>query len=209
MRFDDINAAMERARYEIIEDDEPYYAEIPEVKGVWATGKNLEECRRNLAAALKLWHLFQRPNSSSYPSIRRGLEAHMTWKDILLNALTTPMFLSVLAFVAKSAVEKWLARNLEKYKVELQSTAFEHQTRFTKLHEQRAAVITELYQRMDRIRQLWEASVRPLRLNVDPEPEQQQNEASRRSLELQEFYFQNKLFLEEELCTAMEDLLPR
>lgn len=130
----------------------------------------------------------------------------MTWKDILLNALTTSMFLSVLAFVAKSAVEKWLARNLEKYKVELQSTAFEHQTRFTKLHEQRAAVITELYQRMDRIRQLWEASVRPLRLNVDPEPEQQQNEASRRSLELQEFYFQNKLFLEEELCTAMEDL---
>ena len=130
----------------------------------------------------------------------------MTWKDILLNALTTSMFLSVLAFVAKRAVEKWLARNLEKYKVELQSAAFEHQTRFTKLHEQRAAVITELYQRMDRIRQLWEASVRPLRLNVDPEPEQQQNEASRRSLELQEFYFQNKLFLEEELCTAMEDL---
>ena len=58
MRFDDINAAMERARYEIIEDDEPYYAEIPEVKGVWATGKTLEECRQNLAAALKLWHLF-------------------------------------------------------------------------------------------------------------------------------------------------------
>ena len=58
MRFDDINAAMERARYEIIEDDEPYYAEIPEVKGVWATGKTLEECRRNLAATLKWWHLF-------------------------------------------------------------------------------------------------------------------------------------------------------
>ncbi len=24
-----INAAMEKARYEIIEDDEPYYAEVP------------------------------------------------------------------------------------------------------------------------------------------------------------------------------------
>ncbi len=56
-----INAAMERARYEIIEDDEPYYAEIPKVKGVWATGKYLEECRRNLAAALKDHVLFSVP----------------------------------------------------------------------------------------------------------------------------------------------------
>ncbi|TAM46806.1 MAG: type II toxin-antitoxin system HicB family antitoxin [Acidobacteria bacterium] len=61
MLFDDINAARECARYEIIEDDEPYYAEIPKVKGVWATGKNLEECRRNLAAALKGHVLFSVP----------------------------------------------------------------------------------------------------------------------------------------------------
>lgn len=64
-----INAAMERARYEIIEDDEPYYAEIPEVKGVWATGKNLEECRRNLAAALEDYVLFSIHRGKRVPSI--------------------------------------------------------------------------------------------------------------------------------------------
>jgi predicted RNase H-like HicB family nuclease len=52
------NAAMERARYRLIEDDEPYYGEIPEVKGVWATGKSPEGCRRNLAAALEDWLLY-------------------------------------------------------------------------------------------------------------------------------------------------------
>ena len=41
-----INAALSHAKYEIIEDTEPYYGEIPELKGVWATGKTLEECRR-------------------------------------------------------------------------------------------------------------------------------------------------------------------
>ena len=43
-----IEAAMERAIYEIIDDPEPYYGEVPELMGVWAIGKTLEECRREL-----------------------------------------------------------------------------------------------------------------------------------------------------------------
>jgi len=50
-----IRAAMEQAHYEIIDDPEPYYGEIPVCKGVWATGKTLEECRRNLQEALEGW----------------------------------------------------------------------------------------------------------------------------------------------------------
>ncbi|KCZ71982.1 hypothetical protein ANME2D_01992, partial [Candidatus Methanoperedens nitroreducens] len=50
-----INAALEKAKYEIIEDDEPYYGEVQELKGVWATGKTLEECRRNLAETIEGW----------------------------------------------------------------------------------------------------------------------------------------------------------
>jgi predicted RNase H-like HicB family nuclease len=53
-----IQAALERARYEIIEDDEPYYGEVPLLKGVWATGATLEECRRRLAEAIEDWLLF-------------------------------------------------------------------------------------------------------------------------------------------------------
>ena len=48
-----LQAALDRARYEIIEDEEPFYGEVPELPGVWATGKTLEECRRNLASALE------------------------------------------------------------------------------------------------------------------------------------------------------------
>jgi len=43
-----IEKALAHARYEIIKDDEPYYGEIPELAGVYATGKTLEECRANL-----------------------------------------------------------------------------------------------------------------------------------------------------------------
>ncbi|HEY68228.1 MAG: type II toxin-antitoxin system HicB family antitoxin [Chloroflexi bacterium] len=50
-----IQKAMEKAHYEIIDDEDPYYGEIPECQGVWATGKTLEECRRNLEEVLEGW----------------------------------------------------------------------------------------------------------------------------------------------------------
>ena len=59
-----ITAALEHARYEIIEDAEPYYGEVPELPGVWATGRTLEECRRNLAGVLDEWLILR---------LRRGL----------------------------------------------------------------------------------------------------------------------------------------
>lgn len=50
-----IAAALSRAKYEMIEDDEPYYGEVPELEGVWASGKTLEECRRNLTEVIDGW----------------------------------------------------------------------------------------------------------------------------------------------------------
>lgn len=58
MLLDYLSAALERATYEKIEDEEPYYGEIPEIQGVWSTGKTLEECRRKLMQALEDWIFF-------------------------------------------------------------------------------------------------------------------------------------------------------
>jgi len=64
-----VRAAMDRARYEIIADPEPYYGEIPECRGVWATGKTLEECRRNLEDVLDGWLVLRLQRGLSIPSI--------------------------------------------------------------------------------------------------------------------------------------------
>lgn len=50
-----INAAMSKAVFEVIEDEEPYYGEVPELKGVWASGKTMEECRENLRMVIEDW----------------------------------------------------------------------------------------------------------------------------------------------------------
>ena len=45
MLRDYLRAALERAHYELIDDAEPFYGEVPGLKGVWATGETLEACR--------------------------------------------------------------------------------------------------------------------------------------------------------------------
>lgn len=54
-----IEEALKSAHYEIIKDDDPYYGEIDELKGVWASGKTLEVCRNNLKETLEGWILFE------------------------------------------------------------------------------------------------------------------------------------------------------
>jgi len=60
-----IAAALEKAEYEIIDDPEPYYARVPGLQGVWASGKTLEECRRELICTIEeLWspEIISRPS---------------------------------------------------------------------------------------------------------------------------------------------------
>jgi predicted RNase H-like HicB family nuclease len=59
-----IEEALKRAKYEIIDDEEPYYGEVTELKGVYATGKSLEECRKNLLEVIEGWLIL---------SIKKGL----------------------------------------------------------------------------------------------------------------------------------------
>ncbi|NJK43298.1 MAG: type II toxin-antitoxin system HicB family antitoxin [Pleurocapsa sp. SU_196_0] len=52
-----LNAGMHLAKYELLEGDEGFYAEIPAAPGVWANAATLEECRDILREALEEWVL--------------------------------------------------------------------------------------------------------------------------------------------------------
>jgi predicted RNase H-like HicB family nuclease len=69
MLVDYLNAAMERARYEKIDDEQPYYGEIPGFPGVWAAGATLEECRRNLLQAVEDWVFFSVARGADLPAV--------------------------------------------------------------------------------------------------------------------------------------------
>ena len=64
-----ISEALKRAKYELIDDEEPYYGEVPELEGVWATGKTLEECRQNLAEVIDGWLLVKLKRGLLIPAL--------------------------------------------------------------------------------------------------------------------------------------------
>lgn len=55
MITDYIEAAMRHAKYEYLEEDGVYYAEIPELPGVWASASRREELEAELREALEGW----------------------------------------------------------------------------------------------------------------------------------------------------------
>jgi predicted RNase H-like HicB family nuclease len=69
MLIEYIEEALKRAKYEIIEDEDPFYGEIEELPGVWATGKTLEECRNNLKEVIEGWILISIKKNLPIPKL--------------------------------------------------------------------------------------------------------------------------------------------
>jgi predicted RNase H-like HicB family nuclease len=59
MLQDYISTYLNKAKYELIDGGKKFYAEIKELRGVWATGKTKEECQRNLTSTLEGWLIFR------------------------------------------------------------------------------------------------------------------------------------------------------
>jgi predicted RNase H-like HicB family nuclease len=66
-----IEAALGKAKYDIIRDEEPYYGEVPGLKGIWATGKTLEECRKNLSEVIEGWIIVRIKKGLPIPPLGR------------------------------------------------------------------------------------------------------------------------------------------
>jgi predicted RNase H-like HicB family nuclease len=52
---DFLTSNLNKARYEIIDGGKRFYGEIKGLRGVWAVGKTLEECRQNLMTTIEGW----------------------------------------------------------------------------------------------------------------------------------------------------------
>lgn len=64
-----INAALDRARFDWLDEDQVYYGEIPELPGVWATGSTVEESRNELQEVVEDWIALGLSRNSHIPVI--------------------------------------------------------------------------------------------------------------------------------------------
>ena len=64
-----VQAALRRARYEILADDGSYYGEIPGIEGVYANTPTLEACREELREVLEEWILVRVSRGLALPVV--------------------------------------------------------------------------------------------------------------------------------------------
>lgn len=69
MLLDYIRTAMRHACYEILDEGEGFYGEIPECQGVFANAQTLEACREHLAEVLEDWVLLRVSRNLDLPVI--------------------------------------------------------------------------------------------------------------------------------------------
>ena len=64
-----IYSAMAQATYEILEDGEGIYAEIPGFQGVWGHGATFDECRAELLSVLEDWIAIRLKDGLDLPAL--------------------------------------------------------------------------------------------------------------------------------------------
>lgn len=67
-----IQKALEKAKYKIL-DDGTWFAEIPGFQGVWANGRNVEDCRKELLEVLEEWLIIKIRDHEPIPHLK-GIE---------------------------------------------------------------------------------------------------------------------------------------
>ena len=73
-----INAAMEHAKYRILSDDEGFYGEVPELRGVWANAPTLEDCRRELQEVVESWIMVKLRHADTDFPVLDGIDLNST-----------------------------------------------------------------------------------------------------------------------------------
>jgi len=135
---------------------------------------------------------------------------NLDWQEIskiIFTAVASAIFTGVLAFAAQRYIEKWFSRRLEKFKVDLQLGAFEHQTRFTKLHEKRAEVIAELYLRLVKTQRCFTSMLDPLPAEFSGDPRVERIKVARDiANNFLEYFDTHQLFLDPALCAKLSRL---
>ena len=146
----------------------------------------------------------------------------MEWVALIQTVLASSTILAVvlvvLGWLARSFFLQVLSRDIEQYKVKLQSevallrsdlekAGIEHQIRFESLHARRAEVIAELYRLIVQAETDASSMARPVQWAGEPSQREKYLQANRSGDELNKFFLQNRIYFREGLCTRIDDFV--
>jgi len=72
----------------------------------------------------------------------------MMWDELIKFFIGTVSISGIITFLGRKIIDNSFSKSLEKYKADIEKTKYEHQVRFSKLHEERAVVIKKLFAKL-------------------------------------------------------------
>ena len=128
---------------------------------------------------------------------------------------------AALAWLLRSLFGHLLSRDMERFKAQLQAqydmeverlrndlnkAAFEHQTRFVKLHEDRASIIKELYRKLHKAHGAFEDLLAPVKALGPGGIKEIIETASKYGREFFDYFQENRIYLDADLCKQIDTL---
>ncbi len=125
------------------------------------------------------------------------------------------VLLLAISWLAKSIISHLLTKDVETYKAKLQTEsqremnqlkssleriAFEHQVRFSRLHEKRAEIIDVLYSKIDDVHKVISDFVRHYSIIDDSSKDQKINDMRKTFDDFQEFFDKRKIYFDVNIC---------
>jgi hypothetical protein len=142
----------------------------------------------------------------------------LDWTEFAKTASATTVALGVIAYFLRRVFGQVLSRDLQKFKADLTAkhdfeierlrndlriAASEHETRFTRLHETRAEVISELYNRFVRACEAFEVYLNTVLFGSDPDPAKEEV-VLKRWCDFKDYFSEKRIYFEEGLCSDID-----
>jgi hypothetical protein len=119
----------------------------------------------------------------------------MDWLTLLQNVGLGAALLGFAAWLCREIVLHAMDRDIERFKADLQRAAFEHQVRFSTLHEKQAEVVAETYARLVKVQEDIFAFVRPIEYDADPPREERREKVLEAFRALQGYLAPRQIYL--------------
>jgi hypothetical protein len=137
---------------------------------------------------------------------------------VLASSTITAIILAVLGFIARSIFTQFLSRDieqfkskreteLERFKSDLQKSAFEHQIRYQSLHGMRAEVIAELYTLLVQAEHNAVSLANPFQGAGEPPLVEKSKQAYQSGKALYDYFEKNRIYFEKESCERISNFI--
>ena len=128
--------------------------------------------------------------------------------QLLLQTLgISGLLVALVAYLGRVLIKQLLSKDIEKFKAELNMHAFEHQIRFSKLHEKQATVIATLFAKLAEADNAIQNYIKPFVLAGDLSENDRQHNAANAINEFIHFYKKHAIYFDEATCSKLESFI--